>query len=758
MRSFFIFLLACIGAGASSQTCDLTLKGVVRDEDNSEPLSFAVAKHMTTGQTFQCNDEGEFKITGLCAGEHRILVQHVGCGDSVFTIILTRSKRAVFRLPHHLNELKDVEVVSKHVEAAPMQVTTQLDAKQLDRVRGEPLAVQLKQLNGVTTFNNGPSVAKPVVNGMQGYRVLILNNGVRHEAQQWGSEHAPEIDPFAAGRLTLLRGAGAVRYGSDAIAGVILVEPSDLPDSSGIAGEANVSGQSNGRGGAASLMLEGKPSGIRALAWRVQGSGKKLGSFHTPGYQMMNTGVNESDYSAALDYHRKEFGAAVYYSEFNTKFGIFSGAHAESLTDLKDALARSKPLDSLAEFSYRFDRPYQSAKHRLAKLQLDFHTGPRARVNLLYAVQSNHRREFDHDGSAADAEFHIVSHNAELLWEHDYIRSFRGKFGVQALYQDNTWAGRFFIPYYVSQTAGIFAIERFVRPLFEIEAGVRYDLKNLYAAYYEQNFLVRPTREFSNLSYNLGGMVRAGRRLGFSLNLASGWRAPAVNELYSNGLHHGVGAIERGNGALGSEYCHSATAGVDARFRRLHVTGSAYIYEFDNFIYLVPALRPELTIRGAFPVFNYAQSNARITGSDLAVEWELVKWFALGTKAMWLKGWNRGAGEPLIYMPPARYELSARFLTATGRRVSDFYFEPAVVHVARQWRVPQNSDFAPPPAAYTLFGLNTSATFHAGKQPLIVTLSVSNAANATYRDYLDRFRYYTDATGSNYSLKLRVPF
>jgi iron complex outermembrane recepter protein len=767
LRTIVIIVVLFSATVLRAQVCDLVLRGIVRDEDNSEQLSFAVVKHLGSGRAIQCNDKGEFLLTGLCKGEHQILISHVGCKDTVFRVDVQRSRKVIFRLPHALNALKDVEVVSKHTDAAPMQAGSTLDARQLDRVRGTSLAEQLKQVNGVTSLNTGPTIAKPVLNGMQGYRLLILNNGIRHEAQQWGNEHAPEIDPYVAGRLTVLRGAGAVRYGSDAIGGVVLVEPAAMPDSAGIGGEFNVNGQSNGRGGSGSLMLHGRPSAVKYLSWRAQGSGRRTGNLRTPDYFLKNTGLKEYNYSAALDYHRRELGLSLYYSEFNSMIGIFSGAHSGSLSDLYTAFARSKPLDSLAAFSYDIGRPYQEVNHRLGKINLDFHAGPRTRLYAVYAVQQNNRREFDKDVAKSahlrslnlsDARFIITTQTADLVWEHEYIRSFRGKYGVQGIYQDNDWSGRFFIPSFLNRSAGIFALERFVRPKLELEAGLRYDYKMLESFYFIDRVLQTPVRTFSNFSYNLGAAYKLSSVIRATLNFANGWRAPASNELYSDGLHHGIGAIERGDPSLKTEYCNSAIAAITGTSGKLSYSASFYHYIFKDFIYYQPAPKPELTIRGAFPVFNYLQSDAVLSGADGQLEWRLTELFALKGRVMWLQGTNTESGQPLIYLPPARYELSFVLRGRNGKRFTDIYIEPAFMYVSKQTRVPAGVDFAPPPEGYFLVGLNTSATVKMGGQDLIFTFSITNAANTRYRDYLDRFRYYADALGSNYILRLRIPF
>jgi outer membrane receptor protein involved in Fe transport len=125
-------------------------------------------------------------------------------------------------------------------------------------------------MTGVAVLQTGSTIAKPVIHGLHSNRLLILNNGIRQEGQQWGSEHAPEIDPFIATSLKVIKGANTVRYGSGAMAGVIVVEPGELRDSTGIGGEVNLVGFSNGRSGTVSGIIEGRPQLLPNWGWRVQ--------------------------------------------------------------------------------------------------------------------------------------------------------------------------------------------------------------------------------------------------------------------------------------------------------------------------------------------------------------------------------------------------------------------------------------------------------------------------------------------------------
>lgn len=766
-RYRFVFIFFVIPLFLFPQDCDFVLKVSLRDLDNNEELSFAVVKLLETEKVLQSDAHGEFSVTGLCSGSYRFLIRHFDCRDTVITVNLNRSTKITLRLPHSVNLLKEVDVMDKRAEMRRTQTVNELSVQEIQSSKGQALGEVLKNVSGITTLNTGATISKPMLHGMQGNRLLILNNGVRQEGQQWGNEHAPEIDPFMAKKISVIKGVNAIRYGSDAIAGVVLAEQDELPDTAALTGELSLAGLSNGQTGAASAMLQGYFDALKNFSWRIQGTLKKGGNIKTPDYYLDNTGLEEKNFSYCLGYHRKKWGAEIYYSQFNTSIGIFKGSHIGNLSDLQNALQYGKPVDSLAGFSYTIGRPKQVAEHELIKGNIHYHFSPRWRANLQYAWQHNIRKEYDlrrltaaereAQVVAPDLDLRVTTQTADAIIEHDNIRSFRGMGGVSFMRQENAYQGRFFIPNYINTTWGAFVTERFVMPHIEFEAGLRYDEKELQSFYFVNKTWTSSRREFKNVTGNGGLIWKADSSFNLFLNAGTAWRAPAPNELYSDGIHQGVSAIERGDGSLKTETCYNITLSGIYRTKKLNAELTVYHNEFKNFIYLQPSNTLELTIRGAFPVFNYLQANARISGLDFKSEWTIHKQVSLLLKGMMVRGWNYEIKDYLIYMPGDRGDVSLKFNLPVLRIFSQNFVQLNNSFVAKQWRVPANTDFAPPPEGYYLFGVSAGTTLMLGKQPLSINFGITNLFNARYREYLDRFRYYCDAQGASYNLRINIP-
>jgi iron complex outermembrane receptor protein len=750
----------------AQNNCAFTFKGRIIDLDDGKELegTFIILKE--SDQTQITNEHGSFKFSNLCSGSYQFIIKHVGCKDTIISIDLKNDTKLTIKLPYSAVELSQIDIMDKQLEMVKSQTVDEIKSKDLDGTRGQSLGESLKLISGVTTLNTGSTISKPMIHGMQGYRVLILNNGIRQEGQQWGNEHAPEIDPFIAQKLSVIKGANSVRYGSDAMAGVILVEPNDLPDTAAVTGELNLVGMSNGQTGVVSGILQGYFDKIKGFNWRVQGTYKKGGTINTPTYYLKNTGVEEVNFSYALGYHRKNWGIEGYYSQFNTKIGIFSGAHIGNLTDLKNAFNAQKPQDSLAKFSYDIERPYQDITHELAKAKFHLHIAPRWLANIQYAYQYNIRKEYDkhkplNNALAAlnkpELDYRITSQTIDLVVEHLNIRSFRGQFGASYMNQTNVYLGRFFVPNFINNTWGIFVNERYVKQHVEFEAGLRFDQKNLKSFYYIGNDLEKPELNFNNISWNIGTIIKPKTNLNFFINAGSAWRAPAPNELYSNGVHHGVGSIERGDPNLKTEQVYNLTATGVYKIKNTTFELSGYHNQFSNFIYMNPGLQPELTIRGAYPVFNYKQANVRISGLDAKIEAQIIKHINVISKAMILRAWNYSIKDYLVYMPSDRYSLDVKYFTKLSNKIQELYVQTGYQYITKQWRVPTNTDFALPPKAYGLLMAEIGSSLKFGNQQINISLTANNLLNEIYRDYLDRFRYFADSQGRNFTIRIKVP-
>jgi iron complex outermembrane recepter protein len=771
MKKYLCLLLILIyswPAAAQNSPCGCFVKGAVLDQHSHQPIVGATILIVGQSSAVFTNEKGEYRIGNLCPGTYELECRIVGYTAARLKLDLTAGHEENFQLQEQEVHLKDVEITAHRTDAPASQPLTIISGSDLEQTRGQTLGESLKGISGITTLQTGSSISKPVIHGMHSNRVLIMNNGVRQEGQQWGSEHAPEIDPFVATRLSVVKGAAGVRYGSDAIGGVILVDPEELPFDKSLSGELNAVGFSNGRQGIISSTLEGGIKGFSGFGWRAQGTLKRGGNIRTPRYFLDNTGLSENNFSLSAGYRRKGFGIDLFYSRFETKIGIFSGSHIGSVTDLLNVISKGEPFVQ-SGFSYAINRPNQNVNHNLYKAEAHYHFNDGNRIQWTIAEQLNNRNEYDlhrprNDSIAGlnhpELTFKLSTLTNDLVWDHKPIAGkIAGQVGLSTLYQYNLMTGRPLIPNFNQFNIGLFWIERYVKNKWELEAGARYDFRTLITHRLVSRQLVSSDFTFSNFSGTLGASRNLSEKLSVRLNAGTAWRAPNVSELFSDGVHHGAAAYEKGDSTLHPEKAFNSIGSIRYASSKLTVELGGYYNYIADYIYLKPQPEPILTIRGAFPYFKYTQTDAVFKGIDLSIGWEFLKNLTATSKLSYLRVYDQRNDSYLVMIPPNRLDNQLKYNIPKLGNWNNLFVAVGNLAVARQKRVPPASDFLAPPAAYSLWSIQAGTSIRISeKNALEIGVSVQNLFNTIYRDYLNRFRYYADDIGRNASIRLKWKF
>jgi iron complex outermembrane recepter protein len=771
LKLLSVVFLACSAVGGSIQA--QTLHGIVRAMD-AGPLPGANIYLPALQRGAVTDPAGLYEIDNLAVGDYEVVFSFIGYRSETrtVTIVAGRNRLEVTLQP---DVVWTEEVLIAAEKAGRLTIDTRsvavLDAAELDEVRGQTLGETLEHLPGMTALQTGPSISKPVVRGLHSQRVLVLNAGVSQEGQQWGGEHAPEIDPFAPVRIEVIKGVSGVEYGVGAIGGVIRLEPLEMPYIPGTAlrGQFSGNGFSNNRQGAAALYIEGVANRLPGLGWRVQGSFRKSGDAHAPRYVISNSAFQEQNGALTIGFRRDAWNFLGHISHFGTELGIFSGAHIGNLDDLLRAIARGQP-STIGTFGFDISPPKQLITHDLASLRGRYTLPSGSRFEVQYGFQRNHRQEFDahrpyNDSLAAlnrpAFELSLISHSLEARFHHRPIGRFFGVMGVSGMNQLNI-NGRsgFLIPNFRAFSGGAFARETWVNGDWQVEAGARYDYRWVRAWPRENGGsgdFVRRVNDYGSLSAVIGVIWQFAPAWSLATNLGTAWRPPSVNEHYNFGVHHGTAQFEIGEPDLNAE----RSLGIDATLRhdgsnaRLEV--SAYLTRFQRFIYLYPDPSPRVTIRGAFPTFRYEQADARLTGFDASAEYDLNRILTLGMVTSVVRGQNLDDDEPLFQMPGDRLRLVAHVNLPGNKTILEPHFEVESALVARQTRFTAGADYAEPPPGYHLLNASFATDLQVNQTPVHVHLSVQNALDTVYRDYLSRFRYFIDDPGRSFVLRLSVP-
>jgi len=792
-----VLALSCFGY---SQTCTYTFLGELSDFHDGTPIASATIFIKEHDRYLVSDTDGKFKIEGLCNGTITLTISHIGCETKIVNYNIKGDTHRSILIEHHIEELNEISVsgnTSKQ-ETKTAQETV-LKANTLKKYSALSLGDALKEVSGVSSINTGNTIVKPMINGMHSSRLLILNNDVRLQDQEWGIEHAPNIDINSAAQISVIKGSGALAYGGDAIGGVIVIHPDRVVLKDTLYGKTTLSGQSNGRG----YTLNSSLNKLTKKGWfaNIQGTLKKYGDFESPDYNLTNTGLNSK--SIALQGGKKTFesGFEIYYSFIDNTIGILRASHTGNGGDLANAISATRPF-IINDFSYAINAPRQDVKHHLFKVEYYKRFKNFGKLDIQYDYQNNRRLEFDiRRGersriAAVDLELQTHTFLADTKLDTNLDRKIN--FGLMGRYQTNfanpDTGVRRLIPDYDKYDFGAYITSEWtINSNWVADFGMRYDFNHIDAKKfyitsrweergYDVDFtdlvieefntqvLTNPLFDYHNFSASAGIKYIIDDKSYILGNYSLSSRPPNPSELFSDGLHHAAARFEFGDLRITKEVSNRISASYNYNDNRFKILVDGYFNAINDFIYLRPSGTSEITNRGEFVAWEFVQSNVQIFGVDVSASYNLLDDFTLNNKTSFIRGYDNTDDIPLIDMPP--------FSTINTISYNKSSWNNFIVSLESQWVFEQNKfpnynfeifdpisnddvllDISTPPSAYHLLNLYSEMTLKTSeKTNLNIALSVSNLLDTSYRTYLNRLRYFADDLGRNIMLQLQYNY
>ncbi len=669
---------------------------------------------------------------------------------------------------------------------------TTLDAETLERSAGDDLAQTMSQVPGVTLSRGTADASKPIIRGQQERRLLVLNDGIRHESQKWGPDHATEIDPFSAGQISVVRGAAGVRYGPDAIGGVVLVEPPPLRTEPGVGGKALAAYTTNGRRPYGAVRLDAVPEGLEQLAVRIEGNLGRGASLSTPTYVLGNTASEQWNLGASARYRWDSGQIRARWHHYDFRAGVFYGVQNSTPADFEAQLAVDKPVTAdLWSTSFAIDRPYQDVSHDLVSLHAT-QTGDWGTLNAVYAFQLNRRREFEQvreSVTSAQFDFLLRSHTLDASYDHPKTRigpldaELEGTVGIQGVFRENVYRGLSLLPNYRGLQGGVFWVERLAFDRVDLEMGARVDGLTRTAFLprldYEQH-LRRETLEDGDCdvrdagggrcpsgygagTVSLGGLVHlVPDTVDLKLDLSSASRFPNADELYLIGSAPSFPVYAVGNPSLGTETAWTASPTLAFRAPWLRAEVSGYASWIDDYNYFSPErnaegrLRFDVTIRGTWPTYGYQPIDAVVVGMDGSAELAPEAPVGLDVRGALVRATDADSGEFLIGTPPDHLSLTADIRPRIRGILDDTELSVTADLVARQSRTDPTADYAPVPDGFVLLSAAASTTLDLGRRDLRLGVDAHNLTNTRYREYTSLLRYYADQPGRDVRVRVGI--
>ena len=700
-----------------------TLAGRVVDRDG-QGLADATVLVAELHRVTTTGPDGAFRFPAVPPGRYTLVVRRVGYAARVDEVDVRTGPAELTLVPAAVQvEPVTVTATRQPIDAleSPLPVGG-LSGDRLRRAQSVSLARALETLAGVRTLSTGESIGKPMIRGLAGARVLALVNGSRLEDYSWSDEDGPSVDPRLAERVEVIRGPASVLYGSDALGGVVNVIPAELPDANGGPAFARsgleLSGATNNAELGGALRVEGASG---RLGWRATAIGRHAADLHTPAGELDNTGFGALSGEAAVGLRGLRGGAGLRYARYGGEFKLL-----EANGPPAPATGEAGPQRRLAD-----DRVQLAGDYRLGTSRLEA-KGQWQRHSLI---------EVSDEATAFDLLLNTAT--LDVLLHHPAGPRVRGTLGASGLYQTNATRGPIpLVPGARVRAAALFAFEQATLERWSLLAGGRVDARHLAADSNAMLGLSPQTRDYVAWSANVGFVYRPMPSLALAANLGRAWRAPTLFELFANGPHVGEARYEVGRATLRPEA--AANLDVSARWQGGRV--SAEVAGYRNAIGRYIFLAPTGNTVGGLRVYDYDQADAVLAGVEASLEaltWPVVT-LGLRGDATW--GTNRTSDEPLPSVPAPRAAVRVELHSAAGTWSGRPHIGVEAEFVGRQTRL---NPLDIPTAGYALLNVDAGAEARFLGRAVRVDLTVRNAADASYRDFLSRYKEFALNPGRN---------
>lgn len=761
-----------------------------------QPLIGATITLMPDKLTRLSADDGTFVFNQVAKGKKELQISFVGY-KSVTRPLIIKSESILLGdliLEAEDAQLKEVIIKDDYAQRRRQQVTLNIDVvspEYLRRNLGGSLMQSLEKLPGVKTIGIGSGGSKPLLRGLGFNQVVVVENGVRHEGQQWGADHALEIDQFAAGRVEIIKGPAAFLYGSEAIGGAVDIMPPAVPSAGSAGGAVDLTAKSNNGLYGGSFNLYGRKERLFADA-RV--TWLKYGDYRVPvdsifvydygvplyRYRLRNTAGKEQNLHLRAGWLTASFESVFYFSNTYSKSGFFANAHGLE--------PRRVDLDLHDRSSRDIQLPFQQVSHTKLMNRTEFRYGQN-RLNITLGYQHNFRQEYSQyvnhgymppaypSGQSApetlerqyDKTVYSVNIKNEVLAGRHALTM-----GASGEHQHNTIGGwGFLIPAFSQSSAGAYVLDKImVSDRLLLQGAIRYDLGSIDIKEYEDWFTSQPEaghetyltraeamrRTFNNVNWSAGLHYTPGQFF-LKFNTGSGFRIPIAKELAANGVNYHYFRYEKGNASLSAEKSYQLDLGVGVNNQRFLVQLSPYFNYFTNYIYLNPTAQHDYFYGAGNQVFTYAQSRVMRYGSELQVSYHFCKSWKAGLAAEYLysrqlSGAKRGYGLP--FAPPPAALMSLSYGPKWNKGLTDPYFTIECRLSAGQYRIvpPER-----PTPAYQVLNFSAGGSLRTGRQLISISLQVQNMLNTRYLNHTSFYRLIgLPEAGRNVILAVKVPF
>ncbi len=747
------------------------------------------------------NEKGVFTFDSIAKAVHTLVIGSYSKDFVSFTFLL--EKDTVFAKPFIIVKntsefLDDVVITSKMpigrgIESLPM---IEIDAKEIRRETGGSLIQTLEKRPGIKSIGIGSSNAKPLIRGLGFNQVAVIENGIKHEGQEWGADHGLEIDQYNVDKLEIIKGPSSFLYGSDALGGIINIKSNAVPVKNTLGGSVDLVGKSNNLHAGGSLNLYG-----RSDKWffRLRSTYMNYADYRVPtdtvyiySYAVglhknfvRNTAGREFNNSLNFGYVGTNVKSIFSVSHNFNKSGFFANAHGLVPMNVDKVIYDSSSRDILL--------PYQQVNHTKVSNQTEISLGKHK-----LEIEAGFQRNFRNEHSKYTAHGYMPSTfpqdlNVPFDLERQYdknavtlnvsdrtiIKKHSLSYGVNSEYQQNKIGGwGFLIPAYKRFALGGFVYDKFfVNDKLALLGALRYDIGSIHIHSHNDWFesdvvddngvvskekLSKATdfsKNFNNFSWS-AGLLYTKKDWLLTVNVGKSFRMPIAKELAANGINYHYFRYEKGNSQLSPEQSYQLDLGVNFSREKFKMSVTPFVNYFSNYIFLNPTADYDTYYGAGNQIFEYTQAKVFRTGFEVQASYAPLKQLKIESGIEYLYGVQLSGAKryyPLPFTPPASGIFSISYAPTIWQKHLTNSFVKLNVKIA----APQNQIVPPEKQTqgYHVWGFALGTSVKTKKDVIDIRLNIYNLFNQKYLNHTSFYRLIDlPEQGRNIVLSVRVPF
>ena len=728
---FTIFLIHTV-EGASFAG-DTSISGQVIDAEAGTPLVDVHVSLLCTAEgasLFRTGRTGEFRFDEIAPETYTLRFERVGYETLDQEIVVNADSTAMtVKLKRSPLQLGEVVVTPGDEEHAHFEKTTDLNlsAQELGQQMGATIAETLSGEVGIAQRTMGRAAARPVIRGMGGDRLLILEDGGRTgDKSASAADHAVAIDPTTATNIEITRGPASLIYGSSALGGVVNVKREAIPQTLPNRPTMNLTFQgesvNSGLTGTTGLTIP-----IGDLAWRLELNRRHTDDTHTPIGVLENTSLSQTNFSTGVSMVKDWGHFGISGGSYRSDYGI-PGSPEGHIQGVTIDLERQRYE---GDFEYGFQQSF------LEKLKL-------------HSTYTRYQHQEIESNNTLGVEFGLLTYNlSALAYMHGDAVA-----GIWGEYRDHATGGFYWTPHTREMSlAGFYFKQKRLNDDLTLQGAIRYDVRRIEP--FEDGAVTRAgavqQRDFGGVSSAASGIYHWDDHLETGATLMKTFRTPGIEELFSDGPHLASYSYEIGNAELGSEDGFGTE--VFLRYSAERVKLNFTVFRNQIFSYLIPTNTGEKEwgsgAAGWLWIYQYRGQDAVLDGAEFSVDAEIVSRLQAQVRMSYVRGTLADSESPLERIPPLNGKVALRYVT-----------RPLKVHfTARlsdgQYRL---SEFEEATDGYIVYDVGFQLAFPVWQLQHQAVVTIENIFDTEYRQHLSRIKSVMPEPGRNMKLLYRLNF